>query len=176
MDGDQRASIIEANRANAAQKITEENVLAKFDTEDCLALLDPSTNSGRVAGYTAEVVDDPLATENARKVMKLSITLTASSAWDFVTIYLPKAYTNSAVTVEYYVPADDATSGDLAFIPADDSFSSYHFGTTKGAWTKKVSKWSDKSGSNIEIGKVNTNKDGTVLVVYVACIYNGAVA
>lgn len=176
MDGDQRTAIMETNRANVAQTITEENVLAKFDSEDYLALLDLSSTSGRIAPYTAEIVDDPLATENARKVLKLSITLTASSAWDFVTLYLPKAYTNNAVTVEYYVPADNVTGGDLAFIPEDDSFSSYHFATTQGAWTKKVSKWADKSGSNIEIGKVNTNKDGTVLVVYVACVYDGTVA
>ena len=175
MDGDQRDAIMTANRTAAAQDITEENVLATFDSEAYLALLDISSTSGRVAPYTAEIVDDPLATESARKVLKLTITLSASSAWDFVTIHLPKAYTNS-VTVEYYIPETDSTSGQLAFIPADDSFSSYHFTETKGAWTKKQAKWSDKSGTNIEIGKVNTNKDGTILTIYISCIWNGTVA
>ena len=100
--------------------------------------------------------------------------MATSSAWDFVTIHLPKS-AEQTVSIEYYIPAEDATTGSFVLISADDKFNDKYPAKLLGAW-KKASVQLNSVGDNIEVGKLNTNKDGTLFTIYIACIWNGTVA
>lgn len=181
-DGDYRDQLVTPIKNALAEKITEENVLADFSSDDYLSLIQSVTNGYNVNTYSAKILESYTDANGVTKngVLELKLTF-PTSGWHFVNLTLPKAYTER-FTIDIAVA--EGYTGQIGIGEADTGASLHaNYSVVGGTAITAVNKWckvspSAKSFANkneMTIGVVNQGTC-TSVTIYIDCIYDGTVA
>lgn len=179
-NGDNTTEIVEPIRNELAKKITEENVLADFSSDDYLKLITSLTNGNNVSTYSAKILESYTDADGVTKngVLELKLTF-PTTGWRFVNFTLPKAYTDR-FTIE--VAIAEGYTGQFGMGIADTGTSLHDNYSVPGVTITAMNKWSKltppaknfENKNEITIGVVN--QKSTSITIYIDCIYNGVVA